>query len=748
MRKISRVVTLPGTPTALSSRRRSNLQGVSSWLALLFFSAPLQAQTPAPSETEPQPAPPASDAEGTTNESAGTAGAGNTPGEASDDAEPVQDGTEATTAETPEPAPSEPPPVVTPATPPPTAEVPPPATTPTPLAEEPDAELGAFPQPTREEPTGPEADVVPERDERIFAEDWWTHTRPAVELHGNFRVRSELYHQFDLGLIDPPGAAPWPRPLDSAYTDTNGAQWGAQACTPSEGNVNPSTDPGEATSGCQNPTQAGANMRFRIEPSIIISDNLRVRSQIDLFDNLVMGSTSQGNANFPAATGGYAVSPRGGYYPVSASSWSQDAAVTGINTVQDSIAVKRAWAEYETPVGQARFGRMPDHWGLGLVHNAGDDIDGDYQSTVDRIAFFTGLESLSLYAGGAWDFPYEGPTSSAFTAPGGQPYDVAQYDDVSAMNLMLFRRVNPQLEQRILSRGGVVLNGGLYLTYAFQRIANDFGDPSATCANGAAAIDCGPGEGSQGYVRRGFEQWTPDLYAEVKYKKFYAGVELVTHQGKLENTLVLNNDYENTNGSDGWRINQWAFAGEIEQRLVEDKLKLGFYFGWASGDPDVEGLVPPREGMRQQQGDRSFQTFAFHPGYRVDLILNRNILTRVQGSYYIKPMVQYDFLRKATGMKLGGRAEAIWTRASQFMQTPGHEHDLGIELNGTVYYQSSDGALNDSPDLLGGFYAMAQYGVLFPLPGLGYQSEVIQPNSSYQGLQTAQMVRLFLGVAY
>ena len=45
-------------------------------------------------------------------------------------------------------------------------------------------------------------------------------------------------------------------------------------------------------------------------------------------------------------------------------------------------------------------------------------------------------------------------------------------------------------------------------------------------------------------------------------------------------------------------------------------------------------------------------------------------------------MAQYDFLRDATGLRLGGRAEAIWTRASQFMQTPGHGHDLGVELDG------------------------------------------------------------------
>jgi hypothetical protein len=97
-------------------------------------------------------------------------------------------------------------------------------------------------------------------------------------------------------------------------------------------------------------------------------------------------------------------------------------------------------------------------------------------------------------------------------------------------------------------------------------------------------------------------------------------------------------------------------------------------------------------------------------------------------------------------MRLGGRAEAIWTRASQFMQAPGHEHDLGIELNGTIFYQSKDGALNDSADLAGGFYGMLQYGVLFPFSGLGYQDA--QRPDPYDGLQTAQMVRMFLGVAY
>jgi uncharacterized protein (TIGR04551 family) len=322
------------------------------------------------------------------------------------------------------------------------------------------------------------------------------------------------------------------------------------------------------------------------------------------------------------------------------------------------------------------------------------------------------------------------------------------------MNLMLFRKMDAQLEELALKKGKIVLNGGLYLTYQWQRLAADY---TGSCANGAAAIDCTAEEATATYVRRGFKMWTPDLFAEIKYKKFYAGLEVVTHQGKYDSLAVIpdpgNSDFENsTGGDDGWKIRQWAIAGEIEQRLVEDRLLLGFYSGWASGDADVDSLVPP-DGLTDadtQIGDRTISTFRFHPGYRIDLILNRHLLSRVQGSYYIKPMAQYDFIRKTNGMKVGGRAEAIWTRASTLMQTPGHHRDLGIELNGTVYYQSSDGSLNDRQDLKGGFYSMAQYGVLFPLSGLGYQDAqtATELGQAELKLKAAQLVLVFLGVAF
>lgn len=173
---------------------------------------------------------------------------------------------------------------------------------------------------------------------------------------------------------------------------------------------------------------------------------------------------------------------------------------------------------------------------------------------------------------------------------------------------------------------------------------------------------------------------------------------------------------------------------------------MGVGFGYASGDPDVEGLTPGRQGLQPQlTTDRTFSTFRFHPDYRVDLILFRNILSRVQGAYYLRPSVAYDFTREKNGQRIGGNAALIWSRASNFVQTPGNEPDLGVELNFGLYYQAKDGTLNDDPDKLGGFYTSLQYGVLFPLSGLGYYASQkgIAPD-----LQTAQMVRWYLGVMF
>jgi uncharacterized protein (TIGR04551 family) len=490
-------------------------------------------------------------------------------------------------------------------------------------------------------------------------------------------------------------------------------------------------------------------MRFRINPEIHISDNLRIVSQIDALDNVVLGSTPDAYAITPSKTGGYSSAGYNGYAPLGFYSTTQGAPTAGVNGYTNSINVNRVWAEYMTPVGQLRFGRMPDQWGLGMVHNAGDGIDSDYQSTIDRIMFISGIRSMDLYFGGSWDFISTGPTSAtAFTVDGGQPYDTCQLCNVAQYSMFIAHRTNPDLQRLQLARGDVVLNGGLYGAYRSQWIDVQDSQSSQT----PQTIDpTASGTTNNDLEARRAWAVTPDLWVQLLWRKLRFEAELASTWGEIGKTQ----QYTGLgNPSD---IRQFGLATQTEFKAVEDKLHLQFGFGWASGDPWASSLNPATTSTSSSQagiqelnnGRGPIQTFAFHPDYRVDLIFFRNILSRVEGAYYFRPSVDYDFLRHQDGQKLGGGAAIIWSRASEFMQAPGHKRDLGVEMDLQLYYQAKDGSLNDNPDKLGGFFAMLQYGVFFPLGGLSYNSGTTAANPGLNlDTSAAQTVRLVLGVAY
>jgi uncharacterized protein (TIGR04551 family) len=587
----------------------------------------------------------------------------------------------------------------------------------------------------------------------VFAEDWWTQARPVFEIHGYYRVRAELFHNFALGRKDNTGAL-WPQPSD------NDVVLAGPGGAPSPGSHDVKLCGPDATlaantrQGCGNNTQAGANMRFRLNPELHISDNLRVMAQIDMLDNLVLGSTPEGYYNAPSASGGYQAAAHGGYTPIGAFATTQWAPVAGVNSTQNSITVKRVWGEYVTPVGVLRFGRMPSHWGLGMVANSGDGHDSDWQSTADRIMFVTGIKKYDLYFAGMWDFAGEGGTSATFGQQQGQPYDLSQLDDVNQYGLVVVRRRNPELQRLELAKGQVVVNGGMYFLFRNQVLAND-----TVTAGYNASLGVTPDNYTKGLSRRGATAYIPDLWLQLLYKKFRFEAEAAMIYGSLENrssTPGTTTDYANNADpkNKGWKIRQFGVTTQSEFRAIEDRLRVQFGFGWASGDSGSTSLKPAEDGLEPKYGtDRSYTEFRFHPDYRVDMIFFRNILGRVQGAYYFRPSVEYDFTRDKNGQRIGGGAAVIWSRASEFIQTPGHARDLGVELNGKLYFQSKDGTLNDDPEKMGGFFTSLEYGVFFPLGGLGYlqyqQNNYMAGNSTAKlDTATAQALRWYMGILF
>jgi uncharacterized protein (TIGR04551 family) len=237
----------------------------------------------------------------------------------------------------------------------------------------------------------------------------------------------------------------------------------------------------------------------------------------------------------------------------------------------------------------------------------------------------------------------------------------------------------------------------------------------------------------------------------VLWRKLRIEAEAATIQGQIGyvGSSLGAASLNNQNANSPVHVQEYGVATQTEFRAVEDKLDLQFGFGWSSGDPWATTLTAGGGLRPETNGTGPISTFQFHPDYRVDLIFYRHILSRIEGSYYFRPSVDYDFIHHADGEKLGGGAAVIWSRASQFVQTPGHARDLGVELDAQLYYQSKDGSLNDDPSKIGGFYTRLQYGVFFPLGGLDYLPGQVSQTSGFDAsLSPAQTLRLFLGIIF
>jgi uncharacterized protein (TIGR04551 family) len=581
----------------------------------------------------------------------------------------------------------------------------------------PDQEKSTSATPSEKERMDPSVGASPSV---VYSEDWWSHTRPVLELHGYFRTRGEFFHLFTLGQANDPNTDQlWPNPFDNSYQSKSGAQRTQALCGPATQERAPDGTVRAVYGACNDRSQASANMRFRLNPELHISDNLRIMSQIDALDNLVLGSTPD---SYALNTGG-ATNPNARN---NLETTSQGAPTAGVNGTRNSIDVKRAWVEYVTPVGQLRFGRMPFHWGMGMLYNAGDQTDQDWQTNVDRIMFASGIRSMDLYFGGSWDFVSSGPTNAnPYDVYGGQPYNTANRSNVGQWTLFAMRRTAPDTQRLSLARGDVVLNGGLLGMLRLQEL--DL--PASQSPNRESP--------NFGFERRGATVVTGDAWAQLLWKKLRVEFEGAVTAGTVEVTP------DNANPLNAASVLTAGFTAEADYRAVEDKLRVAFGTGWASGDPGQFTLNPGANAF--SHGPAQISMFRFSPAYNIDLILHRRLLQRVQGTYYFRPAVDYDFIRSPNGQRFGGSAAAIYTRASEFVQTPGHKNDLGVELNLSVYYQAKDGNLNDNPGKAGGFYSMLQWGILFPLAGLDGSPS---PGGVKVDTSQAQTVRLHLGVVF
>lgn len=491
-----------------------------------------------------------------------------------------------------------------------------------------------------------------------------------LEIDGYYRLRTDWFKNFNLGFNDDPalGGAPFPQAL---------------SCN---------TDP--QVSACDD-TISGANMRLRLEPTINIDEGTGVHLQLDVYDNLVLGSTPAGEL-----AGSYSDSSRP---PLGAFGDGQGPVVRGQNSDRDPIVVKRAWAEVALPLGILKFGRMPNHWGMGIMNNAGGEdpingtynYDGDYGDTVDRVSFSAIIPGTQLRGMVASDWSLTRLTSNQVAAGAGReghPFDLDDADDANQWVFTISKMDTPTELRDQLDRNELVFNYGLYLAYKTQSWDIDLRDftPGGTL-------------GATRFVPRDLTSYTPDVWLRVGYG---------AHQFELEAALEFGSisrlDDQGLTGSVD--IAKFGGVGRYTWRGLDDKLVLGAEIGMATGDqwdntPQGSTHIS-NANLIGGAGDSTLSQFIFDREYQVDMILFRHLMGAVTNATYVKPFLSYQLTDS-----IYFRGSNINSFAMRKVATPGNDLMYGIELNGEAGYRS------------GGFQAGLAYGVLFPLAALSHPED-------------------------
>ncbi len=541
------------------------------------------------------------------------------------------------------------------------------------------------------------------------------------ELDGYFRMRMDFFHKLHLdqtyvGTPNTLGRRTPPFPLALDCSDADGAR-------------------------CESRDLANANLRLRLDPTINITDQVRVVSQIDVLDNTVMGSTPD------SLFDGRRPGDRNGLAPAGVLATTQTPPEVGKGGLLSSIRAKRAWGEIESEFGTVSFGRMPWHFGRGLTYNNGNCLDCDGGTTVDRIMGITQLYGHKLAL--AWDFGsqgyHTGMTDIGARDREGPVFDLGQEDDVLQLMLSVLRIDDDRHFEDRASMGELMFNYGAQVVYRGQgkaafhdydenymnRVRRDPNDTSAPTRDEIAAsythdVDA--------------RMLLPSLWLKLGWKALTIEAEASGVVGKINNGGRLLGDMGTKDRSLDLRQLGWVLSTEL--RLARNALSLGFETGGATGDQaeDRSTYLNVRwKSVAQPPGDTAITDFKFSPDYHVDEILFRRIIGTVTNAAYVKPKMTY-WLDLADRRQLGISGAGIYSMALKPVSTPGNASPYGVEMNvGLNYRNPADG-----------IYAGFTWAVLWPMGALdrkrGSSTQELWPSD--QDATSAQALRAYLGLRF
>jgi uncharacterized protein (TIGR04551 family) len=215
-------------------------------------------------------------------------------------------------------------------------------------------------------------------------------------------------------------------------------------------------------------------------------------------------------------------------------------------------------------------------------------------------------------------------------------------------------------------------------------------------------------------MARGLKALAADVWLRLSHPRFRIEAEAALLWARIdEPSLVPGALFEQP-------IHALQFGAALESEIgaPADAFAFGLDMGFASGDPTPGfGAFPAVDDPAPQAGDlqgaqavppydNRFDSFRFHPDYRIDRILFREIIGTVTDAFYFRPHLRWRMLEVGWG-RLDLQLAGVASFAVEPTSAPGGERPLGVELDPSLAW------VNEL-----GFSVVIDYAVLFPLSGL------------------------------
>jgi uncharacterized protein (TIGR04551 family) len=362
--------------------------------------------------------------------------------------------------------------------------------------------------------------------------------------------------------------------------------------------------------------------RLRLEPRLSLDKIVTLQITADALDDVIWGDN---NAQ--------AVAPLFANNPSNTN-------LLGKET--DTLVVKRAWLELMLPVGLIRVGRMPSHWGLGLLANGGgtagcpggcpdgyfDDDFGDnhFGSVNDRVLFATRpLQAVKtlLHASDPssnliFAYAYDKLVEDWFNIPlereldeqtppetqrgQGESLFLANADDDVQQHVFVLVYDNPDWNPE---RPADELRGGLYVVLRTQPRSRIVCDPQTLETDPSRCQDAGRGPNDLVFVGDGSFIHIWDFWWRLRWRKLYSESEFYWILGHTDGGIPIGT-------LERQKKTAHIFGGALRVGYASPRADATFEAGRASGDDDV--------------GDDRFTQRSLHPDYHVGLVLYDQVL--------------------------------------------------------------------------------------------------------------------------